>query len=126
MRQNPRILVVHEDAATAARLATEITAVGCTVITTTNFEDGKKLLAGPPPVLLIAGIRLGEFNGLHLVIRGLLDHPAMSAIVIGEEPNPTFEAEVASHGAVFMVGAQASPELLALVAAALAKYGVEA
>lgn len=125
MRQNLRILVVHEDAATATRLATEITAVGCTVVTATNFEDGKKLLARPP-ALLIAGVRLGEYNGLHLVIRGLTDHPSMSAIVVGDEPNPTFEAEVASHGAVFLVGTQASPELLALVAAALAKYTVKA
>ena len=126
MRQKPRILVVHEDAATATRLAMEITAMGCTVVTATNFEDGKTLLAGPPPALLIAGVRLGEYNGLHLVIRALLDHPVMSAIVIGDEPNPTFEAEVASHGAVFLVGRQASPELLAMAAAALAKNAVEA
>jgi DNA-binding NtrC family response regulator len=120
------MIVVHEDAATASRLAMEISAVGCTVLTATNFEDGKKLLAGPPPALLVAGLRLGEYNGLHLVIRGLLDHPAMSAIVIGDEPNPTLEAEVTGHGAVFLVGAQPSPELMALVTAACAKYSVQA
>jgi DNA-binding response OmpR family regulator len=123
MRQTPRILVVHEDAATASRLAAEVAAAGGTVEVATTFEDGKKLLA-EPPALLIAGVRLGAYNGLHLVIRGRLDDPMMSAVVIADEPNPTFEAEVVSHGAAFMVGTQPSPELLSLVAAALAKDAV--
>jgi len=126
MRQVPRILVVHEDEAIASRVAVEVAALGCTVATATNFEDGKQLLAGPAPALLIAGVRLGEYNGLHLVIRGLVDHPLMLAIVIGDEPNPTFEAEVVSHGAEALVGSQPSPELLSMVAAALARSGVQA
>jgi DNA-binding NtrC family response regulator len=119
MRQIQRILVVHEDAVTAARLAARLETAGYWAETATNYEDGKTLMAITPPALLIASVRLGAYNGLHLVIRGRFDYPGMAAILISDVPNPTFEAEAARHGAGFVVGPPDNQKLLSLIAEAL-------
>ena len=100
------IAIVHEDLAVAAEWAVSLCAAGYRVVTSASFEDGKTLLeADVPPALLIASVRLGAYNGLHLVIRGRLDHPGMAAILTSEVPDPTLEAEAARYGAAYLPGA---------------------
>jgi ActR/RegA family two-component response regulator len=99
------IAIVHEDAAVAAEWAVGLSTAGFRVITSGSFEDGKALLAAAvPPALLIVSVRLGAYNGLHLVIRGKLDHPEMAAIVASETFDATLEDEVRSYGAIYLSG----------------------
>lgn len=109
------ILVVDEQPLVVARLAQPLTDAGYHVTGATTFEAAKRSLTAHPPHLLIAALRLGLFNGLHLVLRGRLDHPEMAAIVTAGFKDPVLEAEATTYGAACVVSPKNPSELLALV-----------
>ena len=88
---------------------------GYDVTGATTFEAAKHRLDAHPPNLLIAAERLGLFNGLHLVVRGRLDHPEMAAIVTAGFNDPLLDAEATTYGASRVVAPRTAAELLALV-----------
>jgi DNA-binding NtrC family response regulator len=119
------IAIVHEDAAVADDWAVGLSAAGYRVVTSASFEDGKALLeAEDPPALLIASVRLGAYNGLHLVIRGRLDRPGMAAILTSDTHDPMLAAEAATYGAAYVSGALQRDALLSLSMQALGNMGV--
>ena len=109
------VLVVDNQPVVLARLVEPLRAAGYDVIGATSFEAAKERMSVHPPNLLIAASRLGLFNGLHLVVRGRLDHPEMAAIVTAHTKDPVLEAEASTYGAECVVSPETSGELLALV-----------
>ena len=119
------IAIVHEDAAVADDWAIALSAAGYRVVTSTSFADGKALLeAEDPPALLIVSVRLGAYNGLHLVIRGRLDRPDMAAVLTSDTHDPILAAEAARYGAAYVSGVVSRDEVLAVSTQALADTGV--
>ena len=76
-----RILVVNADSAAQQALAELLTLAGYHTIAVSTFEEAKYVLNEARPDLLVAQVRLGAFNGLHLVLRGRAESPEMAAIV---------------------------------------------
>lgn len=113
------IVIVHSNATELARLATVLAAAGHRVRLASSFEEAKQVLAGPPPGLLVTALRLGSFNGLHLVLRTMVTLPQMRAIVIDTAWDPGLEAEARACGAIYLADPVAAPVLLARVAEAL-------
>jgi len=109
------ILVVDEHPLRVARLVRPLRSAGYHVTAATTFEAARQQLDADPPNLLIAAERLGLFNGLHLIVRGRLDHPEMAAIVTAGIKDPVLEAEATTYGASCVVAPRNSSELLALV-----------
>jgi DNA-binding response OmpR family regulator len=109
------VLVVDQRPLMLARLLEPLRDAGYDVVGATTFEAAKERLADSTPHLLIAASRLGLFNGLHLVVRGRLDHPEMVAIVTAQAKDPALEAEASLYGASCVVAPETSAELLALV-----------
>ena len=62
-----RILVVTADAQKRRNLAAWLSAEGFEVVLVATFTAGKAQLAGNPD-LVIADVRLGAYNGLHLAL----------------------------------------------------------
>jgi DNA-binding NtrC family response regulator len=119
------IAIVHEDAAVADDWAVALSAAGYRVVTSTSFADGKTLLeAEDPPALLIVSVRLGAYNGLHLVIRGRLDRPGMAAVLASDTHDPILAAEAARYGAAYVSGAVHRDELVSLSMQALGNTAV--
>jgi adenylate cyclase len=114
------ILVVDDQPLNAARLERPLTNAGYDVTVATTFEAAKQALDARPPHLLIAAERLGHFNGLHLVLRGRLDHPDMAAIVTAGCKDPVLEAEATTFGASCIVQPGNPSELLAAVSRSFA------
>ena len=114
------VLVVDERPLMAARFVEPLRDAGYDVIVATTFEAAKQQLAARPPNLLIAAARLGLFNGLHLVVRGHLNHPEMSAILTADTKDPVLEAEASTYGASCVIPPETSAELLALVSLTIA------
>ena len=114
------VLVVDERPLMAARFVGPLRDAGYDVIVATTFEAAKQQLAARPPNLLIAAARLGLFNGLHLVVRGHLNHPEMSAILTADTKDPVLEAEASTYGASCVIAPETSAELLALVSQTIA------
>ena len=75
------ILVVSPDNARLAATIQMLSNAGYRTSGTTTFEDGKRRLDTTRPDLVIADERLGEFNGLHLILHGRAGRPDMAGIV---------------------------------------------
>jgi DNA-binding response OmpR family regulator len=77
------ILVVDDNPATVASIVTALTSAGYDATGALSFRDGVRALADATPAILIVGLHLGVYNGLHLLMRGRADHPSLLAIMIG-------------------------------------------
>jgi DNA-binding response OmpR family regulator len=108
-------MIVNQHPLVLARLVGPLRDAGYDAFGATTFEAARDRLADRPPNLLIAAVRLGLFNGLHLIVRARLDHPEMAAIVTAHAKDPVLEAEASSYGAACVVAPETSAELLALV-----------
>jgi DNA-binding NtrC family response regulator len=80
-----------------------------------NFQEARDLLVAQPPAVLVADIRLGEYNGLHLVLRGKQARPGIAAIVTTDWPDTVLMAEAEAMGATFVLKPTTREELLAAV-----------
>jgi|SRR5437764_14439246 len=67
-----------------------------------GFEEAKLRLQSSPPDLLMTDVRLGAYNGLHLVIRAHAAHPEMPAIVVDTDHDPVLEREANEAGATYV------------------------
>jgi DNA-binding NtrC family response regulator len=110
------VLVVDSDPADLSNTVLLLQAEGYRVLWAAAFEDAKRLLATESPDLLITGLRLGHYNGLHLVLRSRLDHPEMAAIVTSHYRDPVLEAEAQRQHADFLVTPLEASDFVSAVA----------
>ncbi len=111
----PRVFLVEDNVATLQGMSELLTAFGCEVTGVRGFVEAKRLLDDKVPDLLIVDIRLGDYNGLHLVVRQHLAHPGCPIIATTGFPDPVLEAEARSYGAVYVEKPIRPEDLLPLV-----------
>jgi CheY-like chemotaxis protein len=99
-----RILIVGDDVGLRIRIRNILARSGYDTLLATTFQDGKRVLASDTLDLVITDVRLGEFNGLQLLITNPRPIPA---IVVTAFPDPVLAEEARSIGA----GHLASPFL---------------
>jgi two-component system response regulator RegA len=114
------ILVVDDDPAALEGMVELLKAQGYAVQGVEAFEEARRLLGLGAPDLLIADVRLGAFNGLHLVLRGRMDRPNMAALIMTGFSDQVLEAEARRHGAGYLVKPLDPPRFLGMVAELLA------
>ncbi len=93
------------------------------VAAASTFAEAKRLLYTINPDLLIADVRLGAFNGLHLAVRSRLDHPNVPVIITNDSPDVVLEHEVKRQHATFVVNPLENPEFLRVVHSLLERHG---
>jgi two-component system response regulator RegA len=103
------ILVVDEDAAAVAKLVATLAEAGFATTGAQTFRDASKILSPSDPSILIANVRLGAYNGLHLLLRGQAEHPQMLGIIIGPADAAT-EREALRLGAAAYLPRPVRPE----------------
>jgi CheY-like chemotaxis protein len=108
----PTVLIVEDDTATRNGLKTLLQGAGYDVLATASVPEGKRALEEGAPDLLITDVRLGEFNGLHLVAMSARPIPA---IVVTAYVDPALEADAHQLGAHYLVKPIAPTALLTLV-----------
>lgn len=108
------ILVVDADQQALSGTITVLANAGYAVTPASAFTDAKKEL-GRRPDLVIADVRLGEFNGLHVLARARHENPHCRAILTHAVMDPVLEAEARRFGAVYMVKPMNSSALLSEV-----------
>lgn len=113
------VLIVDADSEALAGTGEMLSDAGYHVLMASSFEEAKQRMTLAPPDLLIADVRLGAYNGLHLVVRGRADHPEMGAIVTHTVPDPVLEAEATAQNAVYLVKPYSAERLLGVVASLL-------
>ena len=95
MTGRSRILVVAQDQKVSEKLTSWAKALGHQVALATTFAGGRSQLEAAPD-LLVAEVKLGEYNGLHLALRA--QAVGVPAIVIGPA-DPVLEREAKALGA---------------------------
>jgi DNA-binding response OmpR family regulator len=108
----PLVLIVDTNAATVEDMATVVRREGYTVLKALTFEDGKQLLRSQSPDVLIVDIRLGQYNGLQLLMRAQFDRPDLSSVVTSPVPDPVLEAEAIRFGGTFLIKPVSPSQLL--------------
>ena len=79
-----RVLVVAPSADVAETLTNWLSSAGHETTVVSDFASAKPQLDANPPDLLVAQVKLGAFNGLHLAIRARARLLATPSIVIGD------------------------------------------
>src|SRR5512144_1932777 len=115
-----KVLLVDDVPDILGVLAEALRRLNYEVLTASTFEEARKVTDEQSPDLLIVDVRLGEYNGLHLVIRERLAHPERPIIVISGYPDEQTAAEVRRYGAEFLPKPVNLGQLSALMARMLA------
>ena len=108
------VLIVQPVLSDALYLVATVSSLGFHVTVADNFQEGLERLR-VPPVLLIADVRLGEYNGLHLVMRGKSIRRDLAAIVTSAAADSVLQSEAEQLGATFMLKPTTTRELRAAV-----------
>jgi DNA-binding response OmpR family regulator len=107
-----RVLIVDDDASTRSGLCELLSTAGYTTYGAAGFVEGVQALRDYAPDLLIADIRLGSYNGLHLLILAP-DH--VQVIIMTGFDDPILEREAREHGAEYVVKPLSPPAFVQLV-----------
>jgi DNA-binding response OmpR family regulator len=113
-RTGPTALVVEPSLADALFLVSSLSDLGFRVTVCDNFQDAKtRLLAAP--ALLVTELRLGEYNGLHLVFRAKSVRAETAAIIRTQIADPLLQLEAERMGATFVLKTTTAEEFRAAV-----------
>jgi DNA-binding response OmpR family regulator len=108
-----RVLIVDDEPDVIELLTDTLTAAGFETASAATFEEGKRLLAAPPPPdVLITDVRLGHSNGLQLVV---IRPATTAAVVVSGFWDRTLEEEARRNGAVYMLKPIVGEQLLEAV-----------
>jgi DNA-binding response OmpR family regulator len=107
-----KILIVEDHEATRLGLGALLTNAGYDVLSAGTFAEGRRLLTEHTPDMLIADLRLGEYNGLQLIAAAPV---AIPSIIITGFPDPVLEAAALKLGARFVTKPIVIETLLALI-----------
>ena len=105
-------MLVENDNATRIGLAELLWAVEYLCTAVASYEHARCILREHTPDLLIADVRLGRHNGLHLVIAA----PEIPAIVISGFDDPALRIEAEQVGAAYLLKPVRIPDLLEVIA----------
>lgn len=112
MNQAHKILVVAPTTTLASTLVTWLGEAHHELVLATSFAGAKLQLTAHPDIL-ITEVKLGEYNGLHLALRGRA--AGIPAIVLGPA-DEGFEHEAEQLGATYVASADLdSEELYSLI-----------
>ena len=106
------VLVVYADPVDRRGTALLLESAGYRVVSAGNFEQAKQVLASEEPDMLMTDLRLGPYNGIHLVLRSRTDHPNMAALVTSRVPDAVLEAEALRQSAGFLLLPASDEEVL--------------
>lgn len=109
------ILLVDTRIAALRRTSDLLRRAGHHVIEAGSFDDAKRALGTRAPALVISGLRLAAFNGLHLVHLARLNRPETNAIIISGGADAVLQSEAERVGASLLVEPVPPSDLLSLI-----------
>ena len=97
-----RALVVEPEDADRAFLVSTLTSAGLIVTATNSFASAHRRLVRQPPTVLVAEIRLGHHNGLHLAHIAHWMRRRMILVMTSRYRDPVLMRDVEALGAAFV------------------------
>ena len=105
-----QILLVDTDTHRAGQLSASLHQVGFAVTNSGGFEDAMLCVRTAAPDLVITNVRLGAYNGLHLIMRIRAVHPQTAAILTCAAHDPVLQSDAAAFGAEYAVAPWNDPK----------------
>lgn len=113
-----RVLIVDDEPEVVAHMRSVLEKAGYDTLTATTFDEGRRLLhAEPYPDALVADVRLGQYNGLQLVV---IRRPPTRAVVVSGHWDRTLEAEARRQSASYLLKPVTAAQLVDAVSRAIA------
>src|SRR5688500_12940268 len=95
-----RVLIIDDDEAYLSACTTILTGEGHDVVPCGDFDEGRRRLTHEPFDALIADVRLGAYNGLHLIT---LAPPSTIKIAVSAFLDSVIRRDAEQAGARFVV-----------------------
>jgi DNA-binding NtrC family response regulator len=95
-------LLVEDNPAILAGLSEMLQQAGLHVVSCGHFQCARDYLHGRAPHVLVTDVRLGAFNGLHLLVLARKLAPELPVIVYSAHDDPELRREAESFGAVYL------------------------
>jgi len=111
-----RVLVANEDVVERCALTALLCSAGYDTTAAASFEEARGALDRGAPDLLIAHLRLGAFNGLHLFIRGRAEKPDMAAIITTGPEDADIRMEALQFGVMCVLTRAMTHDFLPTIA----------
>ena len=108
-------LIVDAAAESRTFAASTLAAAGFRVSLADSFGVAQRLAATRLPSLVLADVRLGQYNGLHLILSIRYNHPQVAGVVTYDLSDIALEAEAHRSGVTFVAKPVGPQELLAAV-----------
>lgn len=118
-----RVLVANEDLLERCALTALLTGAGYDTTAAANFEEARSAMNQGAPDLLIAHLRLGAFNGLHLFLRGRADRPDMAAIITTRPEDDAIRIEAMQFGVLCVLTRVVTRDFLPTIARVIERRG---
>lgn len=97
------VLIVDDDASSLSALKRLLELWGWTATACSTFEQARAALASDgAPDALVVDVRLGEYNGLQLILLAKQQHPNLRVVAISGFEDPVLRAEAARIGARYL------------------------
>lgn len=113
------VLIAEDDPATLTGLAGYLRGAGFSVIPLLTFGEAHRILPYAKPDVVVADVRLGEYNGLQLAMQALSIDPPPAIIVTSGFEDPVLQAEAERLGAVFLLKPFEPSRLLEVISSKL-------
>jgi len=110
-------LVADDDVSVLAITARWLQEAGYDVITASTFAEARTQIRQSIPAILVADVRLGEFNGLQLALIAREVRPDARIVIISGYDDAMLRRDAKTIGAVFLQKPVQSSALLTAVAA---------
>lgn len=107
------IMFIGPDGEDRPEMVEALRGLGFTFAIAEDFHEAKRVLGSQPPDLLVTHVRLGEYNGLQLVLRGKMTRPEMAAIVVTDCADPVLARDVAEMNATLVLSTAGRQEWVA-------------
>jgi DNA-binding NtrC family response regulator len=108
-------LVVEPNELDLIAIVSALSGAGFRVSATDNYLDAKAVLTTEPPLVLVAEVRLGAYNGLQLALRARTSTPQATVIITSGYADSVLQRDAERAGATFAQKPLDSAELLAAV-----------
>jgi hypothetical protein len=100
-QQQTIVLVVDTDIAVAAGLRAAIEALGLHALAVTDFQAARRELRGRDLAAVVANLRLGPYNGIHLAYTAKHSRPETRVMIYAQHHDGLLAKEVQRAGAFY-------------------------
>ena len=112
---SPTALVVDLDSRNLYEVCKAFRERGYRTFGATSFSDAKRFLIAEHPEIMVADVRLGEFNGIQLLLLATELQPGTAVVITNPSSDQVLAAETQRMGGTFMVKPIDVAELIDLV-----------